>query len=100
MCGIAGYFLKPDAQPLADCLEQMQASLHHRGPDGQDSARAGRAGFTQTRLAIIDLAGGRQPFVAKRPGGTALLVANGEIYNHQQLRSELEDSFSFQSRSD
>ena len=100
MCGIAGYFLKPDAQPLADCLEQMQASLHHRGPDGQDSARAGRAGFTQTRLAIIDLAGGRQPFVAKRPGGTALLVANGEIYNHRQLRSELEDSFSFQSRSD
>jgi len=100
MCGIAGYFLKPDAQPLAGCLEQMQACLHHRGPDGQESARAGRAGFTQTRLAIIDLAGGRQPFVAKRPGGTALLVANGEIYNHQALRAELEGGFAFQSRSD
>ena len=63
MCGIAGYFLKPDAQPLAGCLEQMQACLHHRGPDGQESARAGRAGFTQTRLAIIDPAGGRQPLL-------------------------------------
>ena len=100
MCGIAGYFLKPHAHPLPDCLEIMQASLHHRGPDGQETAHAGRAGFTQTRLAIIDLAGGRQPFATPRPGGTALLVANGEIYNHQSLRAELEDSFSFQSRSD
>ena len=100
MCGIAGYFLKPDTQPLPDCLELMQACLHHRGPDGQETAHAGRAGFTQTRLAIIDLAGGRQPFVSSRPGGTALLVANGEIYNHQNLRAELEAGFDFQSRSD
>ena len=100
MCGIAGYFLTPGAEPLANCLELMQASLYHRGPDSQDSVVAGRAGFTQTRLAIIDLEGGRQPFIASRPEGSALLVANGEIYNHEDLRAELADGFAFQSRSD
>ncbi|MEC7208119.1 MAG: asparagine synthase (glutamine-hydrolyzing) [Pseudomonadota bacterium] len=100
MCGIAGYFLKPGAEPLPDCLDIMQARLTHRGPDGRDTTRLGRAGFTQTRLAIIDLAGGRQPFVADQPEGRAMLVANGEIYNHEGLRGELETAFTFQSRSD
>ena len=100
MCGIAGYFLKQGAQPLPDCLDIMQARLHHRGPDNKDTAILGRAGFTQTRLAIIDLAGGHQPFLSDQPDGRAMLVANGEIYNHQALRGELEAGFSFQSRSD
>jgi len=79
MCGIAGYFLKQGAQPLPDCLDIMQARLHHRGPDNKDTAILGQAGFTQTRLAIIDLAGGRQPFLSDQPDGRAMLVANGEI---------------------
>jgi len=100
MCGIAGYFLKPDASPLRHSLEVMQSRLYHRGPDGQDTQRCGQAGFTQTRLAIIDLEGGRQPFVSQQADGKAMLVANGEIYNHQKLRDELAESFAFQSRSD
>ena len=100
MCGIAGYFLKPEATALPECLEIMQARLHHRGPDSKDSVVLGQAGFTQTRLAIIDLAGGRQPFLSGQPNGRAMLVANGEIYNHDPLRRALETEFSFQSRSD
>ena len=48
----------------------------------------------------MTLPAGASRTVAKRPGGTALLVANGEIYNHQALRAELEGGFAFQSRSD
>jgi len=100
MCGIAGYFLKPGKVAIAGCLDIMGRKLAHRGPDGTHSHVTGRAGFVQTRLAIVDIAGGAQPFVRQKDTAEIMLAANGEIYNHQQLRgTELADT-AFASQSD
>ncbi|MDA0168664.1 asparagine synthase (glutamine-hydrolyzing) [Solirubrobacter taibaiensis] len=68
--------------------QAMAASLRHRGPDGEGWHRVGPALLVHTRLAIIDVAGGDQPLYSE--DGTITLVANGEIYNHRELRAELE----------
>jgi len=65
----------------------MARRLHHRGPDGQGVYSRGRVGLAHTRLAIIDLEGGAQPLHSA--DGTLALVANGEIYNHVELRQSL-----------
>lgn len=93
MCGIAGYFLKNGQQPPSGCLEGFAAALHHRGPDGWGKQVMDGAGFVQTRLAIIDLEGGKQPFIRpeNKNHGRQMLIANGEIYNYQQLRAEYAD---------
>jgi len=72
--------------------------LDHRGPDeaGQFVDRDFVAG--QTRLAIIDLAGGHQPL--RDPSGRWVLVFNGEIYNYKQLRAQLEGRWDFRDSSD
>lgn len=91
MCGIAGYYLKGDlAAPAADRvrLAEMACRLAHRGPDGQGFHEAGRVGLAHARLAIIDLAGGAQPLYNE--DRSLALVANGEIYNYLELRTELE----------
>ena len=103
MCGIGGYFLTPTGQAPAGFLEEMRRSLHHRGPDGSAIHKTGRAGFVHTRLSIIDIEGGAQPFIhplssQKTSGAEAMLVANGEIYNYEALRSET--TFEYATRSD
>jgi asparagine synthase (glutamine-hydrolysing) len=81
MCGIAGLMTTGGApDPLV--LDKLVSALGHRGPDGQGRHVAGTVGLVHARLAIIDLAGGRQPLFG--PLGTAL-VANGEIYNYREL---------------
>ena len=98
MCGIAGYLVLDGAPPGDSCLEGMARRLAHRGPDGRGFWRGPRAGMAHTRLAIIDLETGKQPL---RDEGGAVLVANGEIYNHLELRAELErEGFRFRTRSD
>jgi len=94
MCGISGYFLKPGQAHPGDCLSRMRQALRHRGPDGEGEHQMGQAGFAHTRLSIIDLADGAQPFVKD----DQMLIANGEIYNHQELRHDV--SYAFESRSD
>ncbi|HEX7289690.1 MAG TPA: asparagine synthase (glutamine-hydrolyzing) [Conexibacter sp.] len=87
MCGIAGIVRADPAAPVAeDALRRMAAALRHRGPDGWGMARAGGAGLISTRLAIFDVPGGWQPMRGER--GT-LLVYNGEVYNHPELRARL-----------
>jgi len=74
-------------KPVADTLlGRLADAMAHRGPDGSGRYVAGNVAMVQTRLAIIDLATGDQPFFG--PNGTAL-VANGEIYNYLELRAEL-----------
>lgn len=86
MCGIAGFFGKGDR----DTLVAMTGRLAHRGPDGAgyhiDEAQALFIGHR--RLAIVDLAGGEQPMWDS--DGEICIVFNGEIYNHAELRLELE----------
>ncbi len=83
MCGIAGY-VGPAPPGL---LSGMLAALEHRGPDASDSHEEPGAGIGTTRLAIIDVAGGRQPMTNE--DGSLWLAFNGEIYNHRELRPEL-----------
>ena len=86
MCGIAGMVMAPDAPPPSPAtLDALTQALAHRGPDGSGHAVVGRTAMVQTRLAIIDLAGGDQPFFA----GAATLVANGEVYNYRELRDAM-----------
>ena len=96
MCGIAGMALAPDAPPPPPgALDSLSRAMSHRGPDGSGSAVFGQSALLHLRLAIIDLQGGAQPFHAQ----SRSLVANGEIYNHVELRAGM-DGTAFESRSD
>jgi asparagine synthase (glutamine-hydrolysing) len=99
MCGIAGIVdstARPDAR-LA--VERMTAALARRGPDGDGVVDSSAAVLGHRRLAIVDLAGGAQPMIA--PEDDLVLVANAEIYNHAELRRELEPhGFHFRTDSD
>lgn len=88
MCGIAGLVNFPDREPARRRLAAMRAALRHRGPDGEGEWTSDSAMLAHTRLAIIDIAGGRQPIIGE--DGATILVCNGEIYNHHALRAELE----------
>jgi len=91
MCGIAG-LLDPHSGPdrLREIAAAMTASLQHRGPDDGDVwADAAGIALGQRRLSIIDLSPlGRQPMASH--SGRYMLTYNGEIYNFQALRRELE----------
>ena len=91
MCGICGiYDFSRGEPPDGELLEQMNATLVHRGPDGGGVHLDGPAGLAARRLAIIDLAHGDQPMLAA--DGAVCVVQNGEILNHLELRGELEQA--------
>ncbi len=105
MCGIAGFILADRTPDAERRLKAMAHSIRHRGPDGEgfflDSIAGGPGlvGLAHRRLAIIDLATGDQPMVHQSAGVT--LAYNGEIYNFELLRRELESrGHSFRTRSD
>ncbi len=90
MCGIAGLMTRHGAAPDRAVLDRMAAALTHRGPDGGGVHVSGGVGLVHTRLAIIDLATGDQPLFGPGPDHErSALVANGEIYNHVELRAGL-----------
>ena len=84
MCGIAG--LMSTAAPSEAIVARLAQALSHRGPDGHGSLSRDGVTLVHTRLSIIDLAHGAQPFVSQ--DGVAL-IANGEIYNDPDLRRAL-----------
>ncbi|VBB69176.1 Asparagine synthetase [glutamine-hydrolyzing] [invertebrate metagenome] len=89
MCGIGGA-MNRDGRPVeATLLAAMTKALAHRGPDGRGRYMAGAVGLVQTRLAVIDLFTGAQPF--QDTGSGTALVANAEIYNDRELRAVLRD---------
>ena len=87
MCGIAGMASAARGADAA-VLERMSAALVHRGPDSAGAAVEDGVGLAARRLAIIDLAGGDQP--QRNEDGTVVVVQNGEIYNHAELRARLQ----------
>ena len=90
MCGIAGIFQTDGSAEIdAGLIERMGKAIEHRGPDGSGVWTAPGVGLGHRRLSIIDLAGSPQPMHSA--DGRAVIVFNGEIYNFQQLRRELED---------
>jgi asparagine synthase (glutamine-hydrolysing) len=86
MCGIAGFVGKGTSGDL----ERMTLAIAHRGPDGFGhwSDDAARVHLGHRRLAIVDLAGGFQPMTTA--DAELVVTFNGEIYNHAELRRELE----------
>ena len=99
MCGICGLAALDGGPVDAAPLEAMSAALVHRGPDDAASVTDGPVALAARRLAIIDLAGGRQPLAGE--DGRVHVVHNGEILNHAELRRDLERSgHSFATRCD
>lgn len=95
MCGIFGYVTADPDVGDAECLARAAQALGHRGPDDQGTfeGAAGdvRCGMAHTRLAILDLSqAGHQPMSTEE--GRFTIVYNGEIYNHQEIRRDLERS--------
>jgi asparagine synthase (glutamine-hydrolysing) len=100
MCGFAALISTPSsAPPRHDELASMIDALRHRGPDGTSVACEGRVGLAHARLSIVDLEGGTQPIANE--DGTIRVVLNGEIFNHVELRDELQrQGHRFRTRSD
>ncbi|MBP2232161.1 asparagine synthase (glutamine-hydrolyzing) [Azospirillum agricola] len=89
MCGVAGVLAGPRAEPAdLDELKRMIAMLGHRGPDGYGFYRDERVGLAHARLSIVGLAGGFQPI--HNEDRTLWVSYNGEIFNHVELRRDLE----------
>ncbi|HLO76577.1 MAG TPA: asparagine synthetase B, partial [Magnetospirillum sp.] len=86
MCGIAGIAAPNGQRPNRAVLARLADAQAHRGPDGRGDYLRDNVGLVQTRLAIIDLDGGRQPIIDA--DGRAI-VANGEIYNYIELKAAL-----------
>jgi asparagine synthase (glutamine-hydrolysing) len=87
MCGIAG-FTHFRRKPPSGVLRRAVQSLYHRGPDQQGTHEAANVSLGAVRLKIIDLAGGDQPM--RTENGDTVIAFNGEIYNHAEIRKELE----------
>ncbi|MEE3201869.1 MAG: asparagine synthase (glutamine-hydrolyzing), partial [Acidobacteriota bacterium] len=88
MCGITGIVERDHHKPInRERLLKMVRVLTHRGPDDEGYVELPGVGLAMRRLAIVDVAGGHQPFTSE--DGEIHLVANGEIYNHRELRKIL-----------
>lgn len=104
MCGIAGWVAYGhDLNDQRHVLDRMNDTMALRGPDAQGLWINGPVGLCHRRLSIIDLEGGRQPMVATHENRStaAVLTYAGEVYNFEELRSELRTlGHRFDTRSD
>jgi asparagine synthase (glutamine-hydrolysing) len=87
LCGITGFTTKNWSAP-PERIREAAATLIHRGPDQQGIFQSNLFSMGATRLKIIDLESGNQPILTE--DGDTGIVFNGEIYNHLELRAELE----------
>lgn len=93
MCGFAGFITTRSQPALADIGRAMADAIRHRGPDDGGVWADDAAGvcLSHRRLSIVDLsAAGHQPMLSA--SGRFVLAFNGEIYNHQDIRKQLQDS--------
>ncbi|MCR5698620.1 MAG: asparagine synthase B, partial [Treponemataceae bacterium] len=107
MCGFVGAFdLKNGSQPIDEILKEslrnqvleMSKKIRHRGPDWTGVYTGNNAILSHERLAIVDPLSGKQPLVSDDE--KIILAANGEIYNHKELRSSFEGKYQFRTGSD
>jgi len=98
MCGIVCAFdLKEKSEKLRPQILEMAKAIRHRGPDWSGVYSDDKAILAHERLAIVDPASGKQPLFSEDK--KIILAANGEIYNHRELRSQFPD-YTFQTESD
>ncbi len=104
MCGIAGFcdFTRENrGEQWAQVGQRMGDTLRRRGPDEQGLWQSGSCVLAHRRLTVIDPEGGKQPMTCPCQEGTAALCYNGELYNTDALRRQLEGlGHRFQTRSD
>ena len=99
MCGIVCAFdLKQNTETLRPQLLKMSKRLRHRGPDWSGIYSTENAIMGHERLSIVDPASGKQPLFS--PNNKIILAANGEIYNHLELREQLDNKYKFSTKSD
>jgi asparagine synthase (glutamine-hydrolysing) len=97
MCGICGIYDPAGVQ--SEHVQSMLRTIVHRGPDDEGQYVRGAIGLGSRRLSIIDVPGGSQPICNE--DGSIWIVFNGEIYNHPELRQQLEKTgHNFSTRSD
>ncbi|MCX7551995.1 asparagine synthase B [Xanthomarina sp. F2636L] len=99
MCGIVCAFdLKQKAEYLRPQILEMAKKIRHRGPDWSGIYSDDKVIMAHERLAIVDPASGKQPLLSDDK--KLILAANGEIYNHRELRKQLKSAYNFQTESD
>ncbi|HRV54907.1 MAG TPA: asparagine synthase (glutamine-hydrolyzing), partial [Mangrovimonas sp.] len=99
MCGIVCAFdLKQKTEILRPQILEMSKKIRHRGPDWSGIFDNDKAILAHERLAIVDPASGKQPLFSKDK--RLILAANGEIYNHRELRKQFDGKYEFQTQSD
>ncbi|MBQ8807384.1 MAG: asparagine synthase B [Bacteroidaceae bacterium] len=99
MCGIVGIFqIKQQTEELRAKALKMSQKLRHRGPDWSGIYVGGTTILTHERLSIVDPQSGGQPLYS--PSRKQVLAVNGEIYNHQNIRSRYAGNYEFQTGSD
>ena len=102
MCGIVGSFRPGGASCELDVVALMRDRMSHRGPDGAGSWRSSdrSCALGHRRLSIIDLSDHGQPADGQRAPAPSRSIFNGEIYNHAEIRPELEALGKYQWRTD
>lgn len=99
MCGIVSIFnIKEQADSLRQKALRMSQKIRHRGPDWSGIYCGGSAILAHERLSIVDPESGRQPLFS--PDKKQVLAVNGEIYNHQEIRTHYAGKYDFQTGSD
>ena len=99
MCGIVCAFdLKQNSDDLRRQVLEMSKRIRHRGPDWSGIFSNDKALMGHERLAIVDPTSGNQPLFSE--DGRYVLAANGEIYNHKELRQQFEGKYKFKTASD
>ncbi len=99
MCGFVGAFdLNQDLASLRSQILKMAKKIRHRGPDWSGIFCGEKALLAHERLSIVGIESGNQPLYNKEK--SKVLAVNGEIYNHQEIRNRMKDSYEFQSNSD
>ena len=99
MCSIFGIFdIKENPQALRNKALELSRLQLHRGPDWEGIYQGEHAIVVHERLSIVDPGNGAQPLY--NADKTQVLAANGEIYNHVQLKSELKEPYEFSTGSD
>ena len=107
LCGFVGAFdLNSGSKPIDEGLKEelraqvldMSKKIRHRGPDWSGVYTGKNAILSHERLSIVDPLSGKQPLVSD--DGKIILAANGEIYNHKEIRKEFEGKYNFQTGSD
>ncbi|UAK22844.1 asparagine synthase (glutamine-hydrolyzing) [Sphingomonas nostoxanthinifaciens] len=98
MCGIAGWYRRSGGPVSSTVVQNQCQSLFHRGPDDDGIFVDGDFGFGMRRLSILDIAGGHQPM--ETADKRFVIVFNGEIYNHRDIRDTLAGRYPFVTGSD